>query len=96
MSSKQVLFRTDRPFEPGSPIELSIEWPVSLDDNTRLQLNIQGDIIRSRGIWTLVTVLKHEFRTRGMRSVAHPAGHAESPYTARRQSELLQVAGAAH
>jgi hypothetical protein len=63
MSSSGVLFAVDGIMMPGSRVELSINWPVKLNDKCALRLVARGRVVRSeRGI-AAMEILEHEFRT---------------------------------
>lgn len=63
MASGGVAFTTGQPLRPGAYIELSISWPVLLDENTRMRLVVFGRLIRSNHQTAACTVEKYEFRT---------------------------------
>ena len=67
MSSNGVLFTTARPLRVGSRVELSIHWPVSLDDVCPLKLVMQGRITRAAEKAAAITFDRYEFRTRAHR-----------------------------
>ena len=63
MSSSGVLFAVEGIMVPGSRVELSINWPVKLNDKCALRLVTRGRVVRSeRGI-AAMEILEHEFRT---------------------------------
>ena len=63
ISSNGLAFTTDETFNIGAYIELSICWPVLLNDNCLLKLAVQGSVVRSNGQFTAVSLHRHEFRT---------------------------------
>jgi hypothetical protein len=63
LSSRGALFKTDRELPVGLRISLSVEWPVLLNDATRLQLIVEGEIVRSARTWAAIRAERHEFRT---------------------------------
>jgi hypothetical protein len=63
MSSSGVAFESKQPLKEGSFIELSISWPVLLDESCPMRLIIFGRIVRSSQDKTVCTVDKYEFRT---------------------------------
>lgn len=71
IGSRGLSFSTDRPVPNGSFIELSISWPVLLDQSCPMRLNIFGRVIRSEPGKCACTIDKYEFRTqaRGIRTV---------------------------
>jgi hypothetical protein len=64
ISSGGVLFLADVPIPQGVNIELSIAWPMRLDDNSMLQLVVRGHVVRTRANDAAVRIGWHEFRTR--------------------------------
>jgi len=65
MSSSGLLFESDAQVELGKRVELSMLWPVKLDNKCDLKLNVIGRIVRRDGNRTAMTVDKKEFRTAG-------------------------------
>jgi hypothetical protein len=63
MASGGIAFLTDKQLLAGSFIELSISWPVLLDDSCPMRLIVFGRVVRSPGRQTACTVDKYEFRT---------------------------------
>ena len=63
ISSSGLAVGIDQTFTPGAFIELSISWPVLLDETCPMRLIIFGRVIRSTAQKTVCTVDKHEFRT---------------------------------
>ena len=48
----------------ATELELSIHWPVALQDGTKLQLVLHGKAIWDGDVFGGMRILKHEFRTR--------------------------------
>jgi len=65
-SSNGVLFESETELKIGDPLELQIDWPLSLDDRVPLQLVTAGCVVRVEGNRCAVTVERYEFRTRAM------------------------------
>jgi hypothetical protein len=65
-SSNGVLFESETKLKIGDPLELLIDWPVSLNDRVPLQLVTAGSVVRVEGNRCAVTVERYEFRTRAM------------------------------
>ena len=65
MSRTEVVFTTDTQIDPGTKLEISIAWPVVLNDRVLLQLVVTGEIVRREGSTLTATIRKHHFRTRG-------------------------------
>jgi hypothetical protein len=63
MGSGGMAFLTEHELPPGSFIELSISWPVLLEDSCPMRLIVFGRVVRSAGRLTACTVDKYEFRT---------------------------------
>jgi len=63
MGSGGVAFLTEHQLLAGSFIELSISWPVLLEDSCPMRLIVFGRVVRSSGRLTACTLDKHEFRT---------------------------------
>ena len=72
MGSAGVAFLTDHQLPPGAFIELSISWPVLLENSCPMRLIAFGRLLRSSGRMSACTVDKYEFRTqsRAARPVA--------------------------
>lgn len=61
---------------PRSVIEMTIAWPVLLNEMCALNLVVTGKVIRSSGAMTAVRVQRYEFRTQGVRTLqARAAGY---------------------
>jgi hypothetical protein len=63
MASGGMSFIAEHTLVAGSFIELSISWPVLLEDSCPMRLIVFGRVVRSKGRQTACTVDKHEFRT---------------------------------
>lgn len=63
LSSGGLLMDAGRPLPAGLSVELSIAWPVLLNDVAPLQLAITGRIVRSAGTRVAIRIMQHEFRT---------------------------------
>lgn len=63
MGSGGVAFRLDHDLTPGVLVELSISWPVLLENSCAVRLVTYGRLLRSRGGFCACTVDKYEFRT---------------------------------
>jgi len=72
MSSSGVLFVTERIMSPGCRVELSINWPVKLNDKCALRFVARGRVVRSERGAAALEILEHEFRTQA--SAAPVAG----------------------
>jgi hypothetical protein len=65
ISSKGVLFRTERRLPVGGRIEVWINWPLRLNDRCALNLVVHGRIVRHEQDMAAVQIHHCEFRTRG-------------------------------
>jgi len=65
MGSGGIAFQPSRLLRPGAFVELSISWPVLLDDACPMRLIVFGRVLRSSVRHTACTVDKYEFRTQG-------------------------------
>jgi hypothetical protein len=72
MGSGGVAFTLDRTLAPGIFIEISISWPVELDNGTPMRLVVLGRVLRSEEGFAACTVDKYEFRTQARTSQAGP------------------------
>jgi hypothetical protein len=55
------------------PVELSMNWPVLLNDSCPMKLMIYGCIIRSSEKGAAVAIERYEFRTQGSRAFQQQA-----------------------
>src|SRR5438552_1114345 len=67
MSSGGVAFQTERDLKAGAAVELSISWPVLLDDSCPMRLIAFGQVLRSSGGLSVCSIDKYEFRTQARR-----------------------------
>ncbi len=65
ISSSGVWFTTDSMLTTGMPIELSMNWPVLLNDSCPMKLMIYGCVVRSNEKGAAVAIERYEFRTQG-------------------------------
>ena len=65
LSSTDIIFNADQPLGSGVQCEISIAWPVLLENVIGLQLVLQSVITTSVGQVVMARVSKYEFRTRG-------------------------------
>jgi PilZ domain len=63
ISSGGVAFETLAKLVPGTLMEVSISWPVLLDDTCLMRLVVLGRVVRTRRQIVACTVDKYEFRT---------------------------------
>lgn len=77
LGSGGVAFRIDSILTPGLLVELSISWPVLLEDACPVRLVVLGRVLRSTLRVSVCTMMKYEFRTQGRTHRPAPA-HADS------------------
>ncbi len=63
ISSEGVAFVPDGDVRTGTFIELSISWPVLLDNRCAMRLIVFGRVLRTAGQTAACTIDKYEFRT---------------------------------
>lgn len=65
ISSGGVWFSTENMLTTGMPVELSMNWPVLLNDSCPMKLMIYGCVVRSNERGAAVAIERYEFRTQG-------------------------------
>jgi c-di-GMP-binding flagellar brake protein YcgR len=73
ISSGGVWFTTQGMLTIGMPIEVSMGWPVLLNDSCPMKLMIYGCVLRSNENGAAVTIERYEFRTQSSRAFHQPA-----------------------
>jgi hypothetical protein len=73
ISSGGVWFTTETMLTSGMPIEVSMTWPVLLNDSCPMKLMIYGCVVRSNDKGAAVAIERYEFRTQGRSLAAQPA-----------------------
>src|SRR5689334_24238087 len=68
ISSGGVWFTTENTLTPGMPVELSMNWPVLLNDSCPMKLMIYGSGTRTNDRGAAVAIERYEFRTQGTRN----------------------------
>ena len=63
IGSGGIAFTTESDAPAESYVELSISWPVLLDENCAMRLIIFGRVVRSESGRSACTIDKYEFRT---------------------------------
>jgi hypothetical protein len=63
LGSGGVGFSIERELPVGAFIELSISWPVLLDQSCPMRLNVFGRVVRNESGMSACTIDKYEFRT---------------------------------
>ena len=81
MSSTELIFTAEQPVEPGMKAEVSVAWPALLEGRVRLQLIIEGTILRTEGPEAVVKISKYRYKTRGAWGDGEPteAGRVNLP-----------------
>ena len=64
MSSRGVLFTTDRPLSAGNPLTVEVKWPVLLDNTQPLKLVTRGKVVWCDSSRAAVEFDNWEFHTR--------------------------------
>jgi hypothetical protein len=65
VSSGGISFTTEAVLMEGTPVEVSMSWPVLLRDSCPMKLLIYGCVIRSGQRSAAVAIERYEFRTQG-------------------------------
>jgi len=69
ISSKGVRFTTEYTLNPGTRMELSVNWPARLNDTCLLKLMVYGCVAWSEESVAAIKVECHEFRTRAFQAL---------------------------
>lgn len=81
LCSGGVAFLAEHPLPEGAFVELSISWPVLLDESCPMRLNVFGRVLRTAGLAVACSIDKYEFRT---------APRVFRPATPIREDRMLQ------
>jgi hypothetical protein len=65
MCSGGVAIVAEQPLTAGGFVELSISWPVLLDETCPMRFIVFGRVLRCNGRRTVCSIDKYEFRTSG-------------------------------
>lgn len=79
ISSGGVWFTTESVLATGMPVELSMNWPVLLNDSCPMKLMIYGCVIRSNEKGAAVAIERYEFRTQGSKAFQQQQATVPSP-----------------
>ena len=63
ISSGGVAFTAGQAMTPGGLVELSISWPMLLDETCPMRLIVFGRVLRCDGLTAVCSIDKYEFRT---------------------------------
>jgi hypothetical protein len=64
--SRRIVFTAEPALQVAARLQVSVAWPVLLDDRVKLQLIIEGRVIGVDGDRVTLGVVKYHFRTRGL------------------------------
>ena len=76
ISSGGVWFSTESMLTSGMPVELSMNWPVLLNDSCPMKLMIYGCVVRSNEKGAAVAIERYEFRTAGRGGFHQPVANS--------------------
>jgi hypothetical protein len=76
ISSSGLWFSTVSPLSAGMPIEISMNWPVLLNDVCPMKLMVYGCVVRSTEKGAAVAIERYEFRTQGLHGFQQPVVNA--------------------
>jgi hypothetical protein len=76
MSSSGIWFSTQSVLATGVPVEISMNWPVMLNDRCAMKLMIYGCIVRADQSGAAVAIERYEFRTQAIRPFHQNARNA--------------------
>ncbi len=68
-SSGGIAFTSSTPLKIGSYLELSVSWPVLLNQSCPLKLVASGRVVRSDQNCTAIRLDRYEFRTSGAKTL---------------------------
>jgi hypothetical protein len=63
MSSREIMFETDRALATGTDLEITIAWPARIEDRVLLQLCIRAAVLHTLSLGVTAEIRKYEFRT---------------------------------
>jgi hypothetical protein len=68
ISSGGLWITTDSLLTSGIPVEVSMNWPVLLNDSCPMKLMIYGCVLRSNEHGAAIAIERYEFRTQSMKA----------------------------
>jgi hypothetical protein len=89
LSSGGIMFDARRPLPVGLDVELSIVWPILLNNTAPMQLVVSGRIVRCTGNCVALRMVQHEFRTIGA-----AVEHGRTPITSKPPLVVMTNRGA--
>jgi hypothetical protein len=91
VGSGGVAFTAGHPLTLGAFVELSVSWPVLLDDTCPMRLIVFGRVLRSSTKKTVCSIDKYEYRTQAR---SFPSdGPPRSDSTLQRWAEAIRKEG---
>ena len=69
LSSGGIRFHAGRELPVGLNVELTVQWPILLNNTAPMSLSIYGRIVRTSEGWAAIRTMQHEFRTAGSLSL---------------------------
>lgn len=78
IGSGGVAFTSEQALTPGGFVELSISWPVLLDETCPMRLIVFGRLLRCTGPRAVCTIDKYEFRTQARTFQASAAPRSDA------------------
>ena len=88
--SRRVVFIAEPALQVAARLQVSVAWPVLLDDRVKLQLIIEGRVTGVDGDRVTLGVVKYHFRTRGLSIAANSLEPCARPLT------VIPISGATH
>lgn len=76
ISSGGILFTTAEKLAIGSRVDLSVNWPVWLEDTCPLQFVVTGHVVRAESKQAVVQIDHYEFKTRRLSGLVDWDGRA--------------------
>jgi hypothetical protein len=73
LSSGGIAFTSNAPLKIGSYLEVSVSWPVLLNQSCPLKLVASGRVVRSDHNCTAISLDRYEFRTSGAKTLQSTA-----------------------
>jgi hypothetical protein len=70
MSSGGIAIEIGKVLEPGTEIELVLDWTGLYHGKRRMRLFVWGEVVRSEEHRTAVRIMTHDFRESSARAVA--------------------------
>lgn len=68
ISSSGILFTKEHLLVPGKRLEVTVNWPVSLNNKCNLNLIARGRVVRTERGRAAIKIQQYEFRTAAMQA----------------------------